>query len=97
MGLLSQRQLTPEEIFTAVVGTALPTVDTIQRRITASSKGLIEVRRKDSELLDSTDVEFLEFPDFCQRHSFCTIHSPVSRRFPLSKQEAADARSDAGA
>ncbi|KAH8880199.1 hypothetical protein GQ53DRAFT_617953, partial [Thozetella sp. PMI_491] len=42
--LLSKRPLRPRELFAAVVGTSLPTIEIIQRRITASSLGLIEVR-----------------------------------------------------
>ena len=45
--LLSQRLLKPEELFAAVVGTAHPGSDTIQRRITTSSRGLIDVRKGD--------------------------------------------------
>ncbi|KAH6681007.1 hypothetical protein F5X68DRAFT_243102 [Plectosphaerella plurivora] len=46
--LLSQRPLTPEELFAAVVQGQPPTSDTIQRRITTASKGLIEVRKGDT-------------------------------------------------
>ncbi|KAK2016451.1 hypothetical protein LZ32DRAFT_493309, partial [Colletotrichum eremochloae] len=47
--LLSLRPLTPQELFAATVGTTLPTSDLIQRRITTSSKGLIEIRKEDAD------------------------------------------------
>ncbi|WDK09184.1 hypothetical protein CGRA01v4_00462 [Colletotrichum graminicola] len=43
--LLGLRPLTPQELFVAVVETAPPASDIIQRRITTSSKGLVEIRR----------------------------------------------------
>ncbi|KAK2052634.1 hypothetical protein LY76DRAFT_491035, partial [Colletotrichum caudatum] len=48
--LFSLRPLTPQELFAAVVGTALPTDDLlIRRRITNSSKGLIEIRKGNAD------------------------------------------------
>ncbi|KAK8054033.1 ankyrin [Apiospora saccharicola] len=38
--LLSQRPLNPQELFAAVVRTALPTIDLVQRRITTAFQGL---------------------------------------------------------
>ncbi|KAK6189312.1 hypothetical protein LQW54_013392 [Pestalotiopsis sp. IQ-011] len=46
--LLSRRPLKAQELFAAAVGTALPADDVIQRRITHSSKGLIEIQEANS-------------------------------------------------
>ncbi|KAK8001214.1 hypothetical protein PG991_013436 [Apiospora marii] len=42
--LCSKRLLTPAELYAAVTGNAPQTIEVIQRRITTSSKGLIEIR-----------------------------------------------------
>ncbi|GJC89990.1 vegetative incompatibility protein HET-E-1 [Colletotrichum liriopes] len=59
--LLSRRPLTPRELFAAVVGTAPPTTDLIQRRITTSSKGLIEIRKGIGESVQFIHLSVREF------------------------------------
>ncbi|KAK2041697.1 hypothetical protein LZ31DRAFT_543884 [Colletotrichum somersetense] len=54
--LFSLRPLTPQELFAAVVGIALPTDDLIRRRITNSSKGLIEIRKGNADSVQSIDT-----------------------------------------
>ncbi|KAI0112085.1 hypothetical protein GGR51DRAFT_507943 [Nemania sp. FL0031] len=53
--MFSERPLSPEEFYIASVGETLPSRQAIQRRITNSSKGLIEVRRS------GMDNEFVQF------------------------------------
>ncbi|KAL5610682.1 hypothetical protein FOBRF1_006799 [Fusarium oxysporum] len=59
--LLSCRPLRPEELFAAVLGTAPPTSDTIKRRFTSSSKGLIEVRKGHTESVQFIHLSVKDF------------------------------------
>ncbi|WYZ35511.1 hypothetical protein EsH8_X_000158 [Colletotrichum jinshuiense] len=59
--LLSKRPLKPREIFAAVVKTAPPTSDLIQRRITTSSKGLIEIRKESTETVQFIHLSVSDF------------------------------------
>ncbi|GKT42724.1 putative ankyrin repeat protein L93 [Colletotrichum spaethianum] len=57
----TRRPLRAQELFAAVVGIAPPTIDIIQRRITTSSKGLIEVRSGESELVQFVHLSVSDF------------------------------------
>jgi len=71
--LLSLRPLTPKELFVAVVETAPPTDDLIQRRITTSSKGLVEIRSGET---NSVQFIHLSVRDFLFRYRRLQIVDP---------------------
>ncbi|OBR08145.1 ankyrin repeat domain-containing protein [Colletotrichum higginsianum IMI 349063] len=80
--LLSLRPLTSQEFFTAVVGTAAPTSNLIiQRRITTSSKGLIEIRKGES---DSVQFIHLSVRDFLFRYKRLQILDATLGPEPLA-------------
>ncbi|KAK1984510.1 hypothetical protein LZ30DRAFT_651621 [Colletotrichum cereale] len=96
--LLSVRPLTPQELFVAAVGPAPPARDLIQRRITNSSKGLIEIRKAKT---DSVQFIHLSVRDFLSRYKrlqildatlgpepFTTIHGRLWARCWSGIQEA---------
>ena len=70
--LLSERALMPEELYMAVVGKPLPSSEIVRRRITFSSRGLIEIRTES----DGESVQFihLSVKDFlCRNRRFETL------------------------
>ena len=72
--LLSQRPLKPRELFAAIVRVAPPAIEMIQRRITTSSKGLIEVRKGGAE---SVQFIHLSVSDFLVRHKRLQMLDPT--------------------
>ncbi|KAH8645746.1 hypothetical protein BX600DRAFT_534159, partial [Xylariales sp. PMI_506] len=86
--LLSQRPLTPEELFAAVVETTPPAGDFIQRRITTSSKGLIEVRKggdvKHYEEYKSVQFIHLSVSDFLFRQKRLQKLDPTLEPDPVA-------------
>ncbi|KAK8038561.1 hypothetical protein PG993_006972 [Apiospora rasikravindrae] len=79
--LLSQRPLKPQELFAAVVRTALPAIDVVQRRITTSSRGLIEVRKGEAE---SVQFIHLSVNDFLFRQKRLQTLDPTLGPEPLT-------------
>ena len=59
--LLSRRPLSPRELFAAAVPVALPSMELIKRRITTSSKGLIEVRKGEAESVQFIHLSVSDF------------------------------------
>ncbi|KAI0502757.1 ankyrin repeat-containing domain protein [Xylaria bambusicola] len=62
--LLSKRPLMPDELYMAVIGKPLPSPETIRRRITSSSKGLIEIRKE-------SHGEFVQFIHLSVKDFLC--------------------------
>ncbi|KAI1754837.1 hypothetical protein F4782DRAFT_491746 [Xylaria castorea] len=59
--LFSRRPLKPEELYVAAVREPLPSYEVIQRRITSSSKGLIEVRKEKGRTKEKAVTELVQF------------------------------------
>lgn len=59
--LLSNYPLTPEELFAIVVGPFRYPREIIERRITASSRGLVEIRRGDEDTLQFIHQSVVDF------------------------------------
>ncbi|KAH8892380.1 hypothetical protein GQ53DRAFT_123336, partial [Thozetella sp. PMI_491] len=78
--LLCQRPLTPEELFAAVGGKGRPSNDRIRRRITASCKGLIEVRKGD----ETVQFIHLTVNDFLLRYKRLQTLDPRLEPEPIS-------------
>ncbi|KAJ0114164.1 hypothetical protein J7T55_007999 [Diaporthe amygdali] len=78
--LLSLRPLKPHELVAAVVRIALPTIDVIRRRITTSSKGLVEIRQG-----EPASVQFihLSVSDFLYRQKRLQILDPTLGSEPV--------------
>ena len=72
--LLSQRPLKPQELFAATVRATPPATEMIQRRITTSSRGLIEVRKGDAE---SVQFIHLSVSDFLFRNKRLQMLDPT--------------------
>ncbi|KAK7906364.1 hypothetical protein PG985_016370 [Apiospora marii] len=81
--LLSQRLLKPLELFAAAVtvGMTRPAIDVIQRRITTSSRGLIEVRKG---MAESVQFIHLSVNDFLFRQKRLQALDPTLGPEPLT-------------
>ncbi|KAI0410229.1 hypothetical protein F5X98DRAFT_387040 [Xylaria grammica] len=97
--LFSQRPLSSKELYTAVVNRSLPSSETIRRRITTSSKGLIEVRKEvrkkvcirgHVEVVFSESVQFihLSVKDFLCRNKRLEKLDPSLRPDAISVSHA---------
>ena len=78
--LLSQHPLKPQELFAAIVRVAPPSIEMIQRRITTSSRGLIEVRKGEGE---SVQFIHLSVNDFLLRNKRLQMLDPTLEPEPV--------------
>ncbi|KAJ1323080.1 ankyrin repeat domain-containing protein 50 [Microdochium nivale] len=82
--LLSERPLKLDELFAAVfLEVALPDVATIKRRITTSSKGLVEVRKGEHYQSDSVQFIHLSVKDFLYRRKILSTIDPSLEPEPI--------------